>query len=177
MGDAESWLKLLLEPNASKAEPVEEGKINLDDEEEEVQIPEMYLDMPGKILVLQECKYCAGSLILTRISVSWTADMYISLKDYKQKYAGGTKTFEYNDAIVERSAPYAQPDGILQKVIKFNGTSRKPEDLLFIDERFDKRQDKLIRRKYVPNGRIIHEYFAKGRPDSLKGLRKLSSHI
>jgi len=146
----ECWASLLKEPEiAKKKAPDGPIQFSLDeDEDAEIQIPEMYLDMP----------------------VSWTAEMFITPKEYKMRFPGGAKIFEYNDAMVERAAPYSQPDGMVQKVLQFNDDSRKASNLRLMDERFDKRVDLLIRRKFKPDGRIIHEFFGKGRPDSLKGM-------
>jgi hypothetical protein len=78
--------------------------------------------------------------------------------------------------MVELSTPYVNPDGLIKKVIKFNGKTRKAKNLVFIEERFSNRIDKLGRRKYFKKGRIVHEYFDKGRKDALKGELSLHDH-
>jgi len=147
----ECWAPLLKEPEIRRKQaPAGPIQFSLDeDEDEEIHKPEMYLDMP----------------------VSWTEEMSITPQEYKMKYPGGAKTFEYRDAMVERAAPYSQPDGMVQKVLQFREGSRKASNLRLMDERFDKREDLMVRRKFKSDGRIMHEYFGKGRPDSLKGIR------
>jgi hypothetical protein len=90
--------------------------------------------------------------------------------DYERKYPGGKKTFNYNNAVVELAASYVNEDGLVKKILKFSGKNRNPEDLEWIEEKFENRKDKMVRRKWIREGRMLHEYFDKGRKDALKGV-------
>ncbi|ODN00850.1 Dynein regulatory complex subunit 7 [Orchesella cincta] len=144
--DSSTWSKLLIEPPKKKKKSVTDDSMFQDDDDDELKPVEMYLTMPA----------------------SWTTELDISQEDYDMKYPGGKKTIEYNDAIVELAAPYVNDDGLVRKVLKFNGPSRDPEDLEYIEEIFEHRKDKLYRRKWFREGKMLHEYFQKGRRDALK---------
>lgn len=95
--------------------------------------------------------------------------MVLFITDYEKKYPEGSKIKDYTDAFVETAAPWVNSDGLIKKIIKFDGATRDPKRLLYIEERFAHRQDKLERRKWLKDGRTLHEFFEKGRKDSLKG--------
>lgn len=155
LDDQSCWSKFLMEPEKKKKRQVEHteqppggGALFQEEEEDDsgAKTGELYLTMP----------------------VSWTGELEISQEDYERKYPDGSRTIEYNDASVEVAAPYTNPDGMVRKVMKFSGTSRDPEDLEYIEEFFEHRKDKLSRRKWYREGKILHEYFNQGRKDALK---------
>lgn len=144
LGNSSKWSALL-----NLQEKKKKGKNNGafgDDDDEEGPVPELCLTMP----------------------VSWTTDLDISQEEYDMKYPLGKKVIEYSDAIVELAAPYVNDDGLVRKVLKFTGPSRDPEDLEYIEEKFEHRKDKLTKRMWLRDGKLLHEHFAPGRKDALK---------
>ena len=87
--------------------------------------------------------------------------------DYERRYPDGRKTIFYKKTKVELFAPYLREDGLVEAVTKFEDYEYKTASYVY--EKYANRADGLERTEKNLHKRLATDYYAKGRPDALKG--------
>mmetsp|Transcript_24814 Transcript_24814/g.62392 ORF Transcript_24814/g.62392 Transcript_24814/m.62392 type:complete len:861 (-) Transcript_24814:429-3011(-) len=101
---------------------------------------------------------------------SWSKKIEIAPADFQARYYHGEKVSYYMKSKVERYSPYTQVDGIVRRVILFKDVRRMRPKL--VEEVFQFRKDKLVRRVKYPFENRVTESFTAGRPNALKEIEE-----
>lgn len=102
---------------------------------------------------------------------SWTRGIVISHERYQNRYYQKEKVSYYLKCKADRFAPHSQVDGLVRRITWFKDIRRIKA--IKIEELYEGRKDRLVRRlKFPMQGKTI-ESFAVGRPDALKSLEEV----
>ena len=95
---------------------------------------------------------------------SWVKELNIPKDSYELMYRLGQKTEKYFETKVEYYAPYLLKDGMVQRMIKYDGNTEAAEEVKsFV--KFRNRADKLIAKVIEKMENRLTEKFEMGRPD------------
>ena len=95
---------------------------------------------------------------------SWVSELNIPKDSYELMYRLGQKTEKYFETKVEYYAPYLLKDGMVQRMIKYDGNTEGAEEVKsFV--KFRNRADKLIAKVIEKMENRLTEKFEMGRPD------------
>ncbi|KAL2720671.1 dynein regulatory complex subunit 7-like isoform X1 [Vespula squamosa] len=122
--------------------------VEFDIVEEDVEIErEKHLDMPS----------------------SYVKEIYINSLDFEKRYPRGHKTIFYKKVKVDLYAPYAQLDGLIEKITIYEDYEYTTP--IEIYEKYANRSDHLIESRKNLNTNYIIDYYKRGRSDACKEHR------
>ncbi|CAD7971031.1 unnamed protein product [Amoebophrya sp. A120] len=102
---------------------------------------------------------------------SWSKKIEITPADFQARYYHGEKVSYYMKSKVERYSPYTQVDGVVRRVTLFKDVRRMRPKL--VEELFQFRNDKLVRRLKHPFENRAVESFLTGRSNALKEIEEV----
>lgn len=141
-GNVNHWQHLLLgEPIHLRSAEID---LNMDESEAAVAmiLDEKHLDMP----------------------TAWSRKIVIPHEVLARKFPGGRKTTWYKRTLVEEYAPYVQNDGLVTKITRFDDF--ECTHAVQVEEIYENRQDKFVKRVVQLDDEMITEYYDSGRPDA-----------
>ncbi|XP_017779621.1 PREDICTED: dynein regulatory complex subunit 7 [Nicrophorus vespilloides] len=157
LSNLEKWEHLLA------GEPIEgrrHGKHVQMDEDDLAQIKEFNETMDEKHLDMPE---------------PWSLRITVSHHDEVTRFPNGKKRTQYKRTIVEEYSAYVQEDGLVIRIFRY--TDLECTDLITIEERYENRNDKMIKRIEIYATQLITEYFDRGREDNAKSNYKYDNLI
>lgn len=83
----------------------------------------------------------------------------------QRRFPGGSKTTQYKRTLVEQYAPYVCDDGLVKKITRF--TDFACTDVETVEEEFENRHDKLVKRVVDAKTNLETEHFNTGRDDAI----------
>lgn len=86
------------------------------------------------------------------------------------RFPNGIRSTNYKRTLVEEFAPYVQDDGLVARICRFHDLDCSPDLLYIVEERYENRQDCLIKIVEEISTGLITEYFSRGREDAAKGM-------
>ncbi|XP_011504670.1 PREDICTED: coiled-coil domain-containing protein lobo homolog [Ceratosolen solmsi marchali] len=97
---------------------------------------------------------------------SYISRIQISNKDYEQRYPNGTKSIYFKKTKVYLYAPFSRNDGLIESVTLYD--DYKYKNPIYIYEKYQEREDKLIRSEKNLCKETITDYYSNGRIDACK---------
>lgn len=93
----------------------------------------------------------------------------------ERRFPGGSKTTHYKRTMVEQYAPYVCDDGLVKKITRF--TDFACTDIETVEEEFENRHDKLVKRIVDAKTNLETEHFGAGRDDAIISKLQLQTLI
>ncbi|NXY06678.1 DRC7 protein, partial [Pteruthius melanotis] len=151
LSDSICWEVMFPRSNEPSQLPTESPKKDTDDV---VSDPSNALEEKGKIDRSFE------------MPLSWVAQIKISFREYENPFPEGKKVILYNKAKLEKWAPYANGDGLVERVTVYADSDCTEE--VEVKEWFKHREDQLYLREVNKQTQLITDHFRRGHPLLLK---------
>ncbi|NXS34201.1 DRC7 protein, partial [Pomatostomus ruficeps] len=98
--------------------------------------------------------------------LSWVARIKVSCREFANPFSQGKKVILYDKAKLEKWAPYANGNGLVERLTVYADSDRTEE--VEVKEWFKHREDLLYMREVNKQTQLITDYFKPGHPLLLK---------